>query len=430
MDSFCQTALPGKAGRPSLSLTPVTASVLPASSSASFSSSSSPSCSAAQMISDSDLCHLDTMQPFHPGVSDKCLSAQSVDAFFAEKFLSSTVDLLSNDSVTVLLPPPPLPLPPPPPSPPSLHAGGLLYDFSHDGLEFEPVARSTIDTPFSDSDCTPNTPLTPLGSAHVHFLFPDIPSSGSNQPVPPAPSPVTREVGTTAGDLPAFPPARPLADVHDGGVPVDGYCSSSPAPTPNSPLTPLGGCGGSGPLHFVFPDLPGARGRVSRVSDLATLPTLLSVSTEAGLSDSDCTPSTPLTPLDRTHTHFIFPDPLPGNVSVSGDTTVDTVYRTGASRKSHKNGSGSGSLSDSSLHKKLQAPTVKAGKEPVEVQKRRRLAANARERKRMTSLNTAFDKLRAVIPSLGDNQQLSKYETLQMAQTYINALKDLLEKDA
>ena len=252
MDSFCQTALPGKAGRPSLSLTPVTASVLPASSSASF-SSSSPSCSAAQMISDSDLCHLDTMQPFHPGVSDKCLSAQSVDAFFAEKFLSSTVDLLSNDSVTVLLPPPPLPLPPPPPPPPSLHAGGLLYDFSHDGLEFEPVARSTIDTPFSDSDCTPNTPLTPLGSAHVHFLFPDIPSSGSNQPVPPAPSPVTKEVGTTAGDLPAFPPARPLADVHDGGVPVDGYCSSSPAPTPQLASDAIGGLRRVGPAAFRLP---------------------------------------------------------------------------------------------------------------------------------------------------------------------------------
>ncbi|ESO89173.1 hypothetical protein LOTGIDRAFT_70602, partial [Lottia gigantea] len=56
----------------------------------------------------------------------------------------------------------------------------------------------------------------------------------------------------------------------------------------------------------------------------------------------------------------------------------------------------------------------------------RRLAANARERKRMESLNVAFDQLRAVVPSIGKDRQLSKYDTLQMAQTYIAALKDLL----
>ena len=61
-----------------------------------------------------------------------------------------------------------------------------------------------------------------------------------------------------------------------------------------------------------------------------------------------------------------------------------------------------------------------------DVMKRRRLAANARERRRMESLNVAFDKLREVVPSFGEDTKLSKYETLQMAQTYINALKDLL----
>jgi len=59
--------------------------------------------------------------------------------------------------------------------------------------------------------------------------------------------------------------------------------------------------------------------------------------------------------------------------------------------------------------------------------KKRRLAANARERRRMESLNVAFDKLRTVLPSIGKDQQLSKYETLQMAQSYINALCDLLD---
>lgn len=62
---------------------------------------------------------------------------------------------------------------------------------------------------------------------------------------------------------------------------------------------------------------------------------------------------------------------------------------------------------------------------PVVV-KKRRLAANARERRRMLNLNTAFDRLRTHLPSLGSDRQLSKYETLQMAQTYINALVDLL----
>jgi len=62
-----------------------------------------------------------------------------------------------------------------------------------------------------------------------------------------------------------------------------------------------------------------------------------------------------------------------------------------------------------------------------QVMKKRRLAANARERRRMNNLNTAFDKLRDVVPALGNDRQLSKYETLQMAQSYITALCELLQ---
>ncbi|XP_010784511.1 protein atonal homolog 1a [Notothenia coriiceps] len=61
------------------------------------------------------------------------------------------------------------------------------------------------------------------------------------------------------------------------------------------------------------------------------------------------------------------------------------------------------------------------------VQKQRRVAANARERRRMHGLNYAFDELRSVIPAFDNDKKLSKYETLQMAQIYINALADLLE---
>jgi hypothetical protein len=61
------------------------------------------------------------------------------------------------------------------------------------------------------------------------------------------------------------------------------------------------------------------------------------------------------------------------------------------------------------------------------VKKKRRLAANARERRRMQNLNEAFDRLRQYLPSLGNDRQLSKHETLQMAQSYISALCDLLD---
>ncbi|XP_034472223.1 basic helix-loop-helix transcription factor amos [Drosophila innubila] len=64
-----------------------------------------------------------------------------------------------------------------------------------------------------------------------------------------------------------------------------------------------------------------------------------------------------------------------------------------------------------------------------EVLRKRRLAANARERRRMNSLNDAFDKLRDVVPSLGHDRRLSKYETLQMAQAYIGDLLTLLSRD-
>lgn len=65
---------------------------------------------------------------------------------------------------------------------------------------------------------------------------------------------------------------------------------------------------------------------------------------------------------------------------------------------------------------------------PPETMRKRRLAANARERRRMNSLNDAFDRLREVVPSLGNDRKLSKFETLQMAQTYINALNELLSR--
>ena len=61
--------------------------------------------------------------------------------------------------------------------------------------------------------------------------------------------------------------------------------------------------------------------------------------------------------------------------------------------------------------------------------RQRRQAANARERKRMNGLNDAFDRLREVVPNLNPDQKLSKFETLQMAQTYIRALAKIIQAE-
>ena len=64
---------------------------------------------------------------------------------------------------------------------------------------------------------------------------------------------------------------------------------------------------------------------------------------------------------------------------------------------------------------------------PAQERRKRRLAANARERKRMTNLNDAFERLREILPSR-DSKPISKMEALQMAQAYITELSSILEK--
>ena len=88
--------------------------------------------------------------------------------------------------------------------------------------------------------------------------------------------------------------------------------------------------------------------------------------------------------------------------------------------------------SSTKINNKKRSPTFVVKRAPstiVQVEKTRRIAANARERRRMNGLNTAFDRLRTVLPSSMFQQQrrFSKYETLQMAQSYIAALQSILE---
>lgn len=58
-----------------------------------------------------------------------------------------------------------------------------------------------------------------------------------------------------------------------------------------------------------------------------------------------------------------------------------------------------------------------------------RQAANMRERKRMQSINDAFEGLRLQLPTLPYEKKISKVDTLKMAIGYINFLTDLLNKD-
>ena len=76
--------------------------------------------------------------------------------------------------------------------------------------------------------------------------------------------------------------------------------------------------------------------------------------------------------------------------------------------------------------KKVKLITGPGHQMPESVMKKRRLAANARERRRMDLLNQGFDRLRTVLPGLGPETPLSKFETLQMAQEYIAQLTQIL----
>lgn len=61
-----------------------------------------------------------------------------------------------------------------------------------------------------------------------------------------------------------------------------------------------------------------------------------------------------------------------------------------------------------------------------ETQNRHRQAANNRERRRMQSINKAFDCLRHRIPTLPYEKRLSKVDTLKLAIGYIHFLQELL----
>uniref|UniRef100_A0A3Q2DTK5 Si:dkey-34f9.3 n=1 Tax=Cyprinodon variegatus TaxID=28743 RepID=A0A3Q2DTK5_CYPVA len=55
-----------------------------------------------------------------------------------------------------------------------------------------------------------------------------------------------------------------------------------------------------------------------------------------------------------------------------------------------------------------------------------RHAANIRERKRMLSINSAFEELRCHVPTFPYEKRLSKIDTLRLAIAYIALLREIL----
>ncbi|XP_066302465.1 pancreas transcription factor 1 subunit alpha-like [Branchiostoma lanceolatum] len=68
-------------------------------------------------------------------------------------------------------------------------------------------------------------------------------------------------------------------------------------------------------------------------------------------------------------------------------------------------------------------------KKPSTQRKKQRLAANVRERRRMESINGAFDVLRKRVPTLAYERRISKADTLHLAIGYIRFLTDLVKSD-
>ncbi|XP_026882851.1 protein atonal homolog 1b [Electrophorus electricus] len=108
-----------------------------------------------------------------------------------------------------------------------------------------------------------------------------------------------------------------------------------------------------------------------------------------------------------------------GRVGHCGHAPLDVT------RDKYTTGSDASEVTDTDTERGCKEHAVKQN--PTGPQRHRRVAANARERRRMHGLNRAFDKLRSVIPSLENEKKLSKYDTLQMAQIYITELSELLE---
>lgn len=138
------------------------------------------------------------------------------------------------------------------------------------------------------------------------------------------------------------------------------------------------------------------------------------------------TPSSPESPMDLHHHHHLHHHSVNSPVSPAS-SSIHPMMAEHQNQSSNHSGSDSESTLPRSTSRSSNGQKRQLKEVAPQVMKKRRLAANARERRRMNNLNSAFDRLRDVVPALGNDRQLSKYETLQMAQSYITALCELLQ---
>ena len=145
-------------------------------------------------------------------------------------------------------------------------------------------------------------------------------------------------------------------------------------------------------------------------------PTISSVSSPSPNSICDFNDITIINSKPLTHIKAVPLSSIDDN-----DETQSTALIDICSKSHNKMAKISSSKSNSANKKARNAREVSEG-----IRRKRRLAANARERRRMDNLNRAFDRLRTELPQISEDRKLSKYDTLQMAQTYITTLAELL----
>ncbi|XP_056300066.1 basic helix-loop-helix transcription factor scleraxis-like [Pseudoliparis swirei] len=102
-------------------------------------------------------------------------------------------------------------------------------------------------------------------------------------------------------------------------------------------------------------------------------------------------------------------------------STSPSAFHIKVSRKRKLCGAGGGGMDVGAMMGRL----IPQGS-PPHGEVRQRTAANARERDRTNSVNTAFTALRTLIPTEPADRKLSKIETLRLASSYISHLGNVL----
>ncbi|XP_030640663.1 transcription factor 15 [Chanos chanos] len=110
-------------------------------------------------------------------------------------------------------------------------------------------------------------------------------------------------------------------------------------------------------------------------------------------------------------THLVYPD-----LNMMSDDEENRSESDGSSDQSY------GCCASSEKRRRMSR---KSGVNSV-VMVKQRSAANARERDRTQSVNTAFTALRTLIPTEPVDRKLSKIETLRLASSYISHLANVL----